>query len=66
MTATKTEPNAAQPRHPESNFNDLVDLIDSDYLAASCQSIGKYRSMLMKFAAQIKTASLAENVKGNV
>lgn len=65
MTATKTHTNTAQLRHPEPNFNDLVDVIVSDHLAASCQSIGQYRSMLIKFAAQIKTASLAENTKGN-
>lgn len=66
MTATNTNTNTVKLRHPEPNFNDLIDVIVSDHLASSCQSIGQYRSMLIKFAAQIKTASLAENTKGNV
>ncbi|WP_092713917.1 hypothetical protein [Janthinobacterium sp. OK676] len=66
MTAAKTGTIAAQLHRAELNFNNLVDVIVSDHLAASCQSIGQYRSMLIKFAAQIKTVSLAENTKGNV
>lgn len=56
----RTERNLAAARsatrQARSNFNDLVAGISSDHHAATCQSTGQYRGMLLQFASQIIAA----------